>query len=314
MGCWNKTCGLSNLPIHAGEPVMVFTLVQRNDISDFCYSTALYSPVLLPFYSEYNDYGAGENSSGIGLPLIIDALKANLVEMEQGENQYHDIPVKKDTFDESVYWESIHEQRLKVPSHSGNRDVQFVMFHKRVVDHILENLTLEQYVGNGEGTGGWGNNYNYYKFADILAQLPPVLEALLNAGKDDIFKWRPMSVLQKPEFRDNLAAEYLRYQDTYRYSNLINIENLIRELVEQNADDLLADLIIENLKARFIDSYMMSTRKVWIPGCHEGSQGSDEEPYRALIAAMTHVLDEDKRKYAEEYGDEEDEYQIAMEF
>lgn len=310
MGCWNKTCGLSNLPIHAGEPVMVFTLVRRNEISDFCYSTALYSPVLVPFYSEYNDYGAGENSSGIGLSLILDGLKEKLVELEQGENQYHDIAVKRDGFDEELYWNAIHEQRLKLLDYNNRtRDVQAVMFHKRVVDHILENYVQQRFVKIGD-------SYEYvnYTFADVLAQLPPVLEALMNAGQDDIFMWRPMSVLYNNEFNDNLAADYLRHQDNYRYSNLIDIEGLIREFTKQHADDLLADLMIEHLKAKFIDEFMMETRKVWIPGCHEGSQSSDDAPYRALMSAMTHVLDEDKRKYAEEYGDEEDEYQIAMEF
>lgn len=303
MGCWNKTCGLSNLPIHAGEPVMVFTLVQCNKISDFCYSTALYSPVLLPFYSEYNDYGAGENSSGIGLPLIINALKENLVEMELGENKYHDIAVKREDFNEELYWNAIHEQRLKVPSHNGDRDVQFVMFHKRVVDHILQNYVQQQFVKTGPD---W-KDYKYvdYTFADVLAQLPPVIEGLLNACKDDIFLWRPMSILQRPEFENNLAADYLRHQDNYRYSNLIRIEDLIRELAERNADDLVAEVVIEHLKAKFIDSFMMETRKVWIPGCHEGSQSGDAAPYRALMSAMSQVLDEDAAKYAEEYGDDE---------
>jgi hypothetical protein len=309
MGCWNKTCGLSNLPIHDGELVMVFTLVQRNKISDFCYSTALYSPVLLPFYSHYNDYGAGENSSGVGLPLIIDALKANLVEMELGENQYHDIAVKRDEFNEDKYFQAIHEQRLKVPSHDGDRDVQFVMFHKRVVDHILENYVQQKYVSTGPD---W-KDYKYvdYTFADVLAELPPVIAALMETGKDDILRWRSMSVLERPEFKDNLAADYLRHNDSYRYSQLIRIEDLIRELAEQNADDLVADVIIDHLRAKFIDSFMMSARKVWIPGCHEGSQSSDDAPYRALMSAMTQVLDEDAAKYAEEYGDEDE--QIEME-
>ena len=306
MGCWNKTCGLSNLAIHDGEPVMVFTLVQNNDISDFCYSTALYSPVLLPFYSHYNDYGAGERSSGVGFPLIIDALKERLVEVEQGENQYHDIPVKREDFDEDKYWSAIHEQRLKVLGYKNDeRDVQFVMFHKRVVDHILENYVMQQFVKRGD-------NYEYvdYKFADILASLPPVIESLMATRDDDVRRWfKPLETLN---IKDNLAADYLCYSDTYRYSNLIDINNLIQDLIAANDDDLLAHVLIDHLTAKFIDSFMMSARKVWIPGCHEGSQSSDAEPYHALINAMTKVLAEDKAKYDYEYGDEDD--QIAMEF
>jgi hypothetical protein len=297
MGCWNKTCGLSNLAIHEGEPVMVFTLVQNNDISDFCYSTALYSPVLLPFYSHYNDYGAGERSSGVGLPLILDGLREHLVEMEQGDNQYHDIPVKRDAFDEDKYWNAIHEGRLKINSYRGERNVQFVMFHKRVVDHILENYVMQQFVKRGD-------NYEYvdYKFADILASLPPVIESLM-ATRDDVRRWfKPLETLK---IEDNLAAEYLRYSDTYRYSNLIDINNLIQDLIAANDDDLLAHVLIDHLTAKFIDGFMMSTRKVWVPGCHEGSQSCDAEPYHALMNAMTAVLAEDKAKYDYEYGDDD---------
>jgi hypothetical protein len=255
--------------------------------------------VLLPFYSHYNDYGAGERSSGVGLPLIIDALKERLVEVEQGENQYHDIPVKREDFDEDKYWSAIHEQRLKVLGYKNDeRDVQFVMFHKRVVDHVLENYVMQQFVKRGD-------NYEYvdYKFADILASLPPVIESLMATRDDDVRRWfKPLETLN---IEDNLAAEYLRYSDTYRYSNLIDINNLIQDLIAANDDDLLAHVLIDHLTAKFIDGFMMSTRKVWIPGCHEGSQSSDAEPYHALMNAMTAVLAEDKAKYDYEYGDDD---------
>jgi hypothetical protein len=61
MGCWNKTCGLSNLPILHGERTYVFVMEQVNSVGDHCYSTHLYRPVLLPFESTYNDYGGGED-------------------------------------------------------------------------------------------------------------------------------------------------------------------------------------------------------------------------------------------------------------
>jgi hypothetical protein len=254
--------------------------------------------VLLPFYSHYDDYGAGERSSGIGLPLIINGLREHLVEMEQGENLYHDIPVNRDSFDEAKYWEAVHENRLKIVHHTGERNVQSVMFHKRAVDHILENHVMQRFVKIGV--------YLDYKFADILASLPPVIEHLL-AFRDELdgFRWfSPLESLSGIE--DNLAAEWLRHSDSYRYSNLIDINKLIRSMVKQNADDLLAELLIEHLTAKFIDGFMMSTRKVWIPYCHEGSQGSNGAAYRVLMAAMTNVLDEDKARYDYEHGNEDD--------
>lgn len=65
MGCWNKTCGLSNLHITSGQKVTVFLLEKNLVATDRTYTTSFYHPALTPFYSEYNDYGGGENSSGV---------------------------------------------------------------------------------------------------------------------------------------------------------------------------------------------------------------------------------------------------------
>ena len=290
---------------------MVFTLVRNNYLTDFCYSTALYSPVLIPFYSEYNDYGAGENSSGIGLSLTIEALSKSLVEIEQGKNEYHDIPVKREGFDEDKYWEAIHEGRLNVLDYKGKEaNVQFVMFHKRVVDYILENYVQDNYVGQGKGNHGYYNSYVQYTFADVLAELPPVIAALMENGKNDTRRLYPLSYL-RGELQDNLAAMYIR-GDGYRYSTLIRIDDLVQDLVERQAEDLLSELLIEYITGKFIDSYMMSIRKVWIPGCHEGSQSSEDNAYRMLIASMTKVLDDDKCRYDEDYDDTENEELDAL--
>ena len=103
MGCWNKTCGLTNLHITAGQKAYVFVLEKRDDDNDsHCYSTHLYRPLLLPFETTYNDYGGGEDSTGVAFPLIMEGIKQRLHEMELGENEYHDIAVTKEAFGEEV--------------------------------------------------------------------------------------------------------------------------------------------------------------------------------------------------------------------
>lgn len=181
MGCWNKTCGLSKLHIFAGDPVYVFVIEQNLD-HERCYSTAFWSPALIPFESKYDDYGGGEESGGVWLPYIMEALKNSLIEQEVGENEYHDIAVKRDEFNEELFFESTHEGRLLTKDWRGNsREVDFVMFRKDVVDDILTNLEIDKYVGDGKGNRPDcpnGNNYIYYKFADVLADVPAFLDKL----------------------------------------------------------------------------------------------------------------------------------------
>jgi len=71
MGCWNKTCTLSNLPILADEPVYV-VMLNPSDERSRCYTTAFYRPALLPFLSYYDDYGGGYDSKGPVFDTVLE--------------------------------------------------------------------------------------------------------------------------------------------------------------------------------------------------------------------------------------------------
>lgn len=323
MGCWNKTCGLSNLHITAGDDVYVFVLEENTDKTDRCYSTAFWKPVLLPFMSKYNDYGGGEESSGPGFQIIMDGVAKKLVEMELGENEYHDIPVKKEGFGEEQFFEAVHEGRLfKTGRHYNSLEtfnvvIDFVMMRKDIVDHILENRVIEQYVGDGKGTGGWGNNYIYYKFENILEDIPEFMDKLaLVANPAAMDSKDPELVEALMELRfmrglgifdyshPNKVSKWLS-SDGYRYSSIVSAQDAVVSLLKDGkraeADLMVADL----LKGAFIDSFMESTRKNWAPGGHEGSQNQEANGYRLLITAMTAALDAEKAYYAEINAEDE---------
>lgn len=65
MGCWNQTCGLTQLPIRCGEEVSCYVLVKNKYAEDggggFCYSNGQYKPMIPPIVGKYNDYGSIEN-------------------------------------------------------------------------------------------------------------------------------------------------------------------------------------------------------------------------------------------------------------
>jgi hypothetical protein len=179
MGSWNKTCGLSNLHIRAGEDVYVFVLEENSDKTDRCYSTSFWKPVLLPFISKYNDYGGGEESSGSGFQLIMSSVAEHLIEMPQGENKFHDILVKKEGFGEEEFFESVHENRLfKHDWRNTKTVIDFVMMRSDIVDYILANRVIEEYVGENKGNAGYSNSYIHYQFSDILKDIPEFLDTI----------------------------------------------------------------------------------------------------------------------------------------
>jgi hypothetical protein len=295
MGCWNKTCGLSNLHITHGKEAYVFVLEQQRLNDSHCYATHLYAPLLLPFVTEYNDYGGGENSSGPGLPFVMAGIKDALLEVEEGDNKYHDIAVKKEAFNEELFFEAVHEGRLyKHNRYAVDEDdhtkIEYVMFRKDIVDHILENRVIEKYTGDG---------YIKYKFTDIVADILPMLQEITEmviadgeraqfkilGGLEYMFDWK----------HPNLAAQWLR-GDGFRYSRIVDMKFVLSTLFEDGAPPeeqvlKVKALLTEYLKGVFIDAYMEVTRKSWIPAGHEGSQSQDNDEYRLLINAMTIVMD-----------------------
>jgi len=73
MGCWNATCGLSQLPIHHGDHVVGFLLEGRGNsgrneghlgAGGYCYSTDLFAPLFIPVFGKYDDYGSIEDIKG----------------------------------------------------------------------------------------------------------------------------------------------------------------------------------------------------------------------------------------------------------
>jgi hypothetical protein len=286
MGSWYKTCGLSNLPILENEQTYVFVLEQNTDKVNHCYSTHLYRPVLLPFESTYNDYGIGTHSSGIGLGLIIEGIRDNLVELPVGENEYHDIAISKELFNEELFFEGIREGRLSINSYSGKKQVEFTMFRKDIVDNILDTFVIEKYVGKNIGTIGYDNSYVSYQFLDLVKELPLVVSELQKKYHGKYY----LLSMENLILPDNLNVTRWFRRDNYRYSKIVHIDEQIGNFLEKNNTQDALELLTQHLKAVFIDHFMELTRKSWIPQSGEGSQYRDTEPYRLLMAAIDRVL------------------------
>lgn len=308
MGCWNKTCGLSNLHITAGEDVYVFVL-EQNPHHDRCYTTAFYRPVLLPFYSKYNDYGGGEDCQGIGLTLILEGIKQELEPTALSKVKRSGVSAEQDNFDEELFFEAVHEGVLRTrPSFGISREIDFVMFRKDIVDDIIANWTREYYVGEGKGTSGWNNSYVSYTFQDVLNDVPAFLDrvdAKLNDTSDAgyldgmtdqekrAFVKISLDLGSVFEWRDPNKVSWFVGRDNHRYSYLVRPGKLIINAVANNNRQLAENLLIDHLKAVYLDSFMDSARKLWMPAGHEGSQSNQHSGYWALINAMSRALDQE---------------------
>lgn len=114
MGSFASTCCVSGLPIEAGDPVRWLLLNQSPYDSHWCESTSVWVPRTWPIKAKYNDYGSIEEwEEGPVLDVILKGFQLDLMERGQGENSYHDPPVRKDmTFPHLL--DAVWEDRVRV--------------------------------------------------------------------------------------------------------------------------------------------------------------------------------------------------------
>lgn len=292
MGCWNKTCGLSNLPIFAGDIVYVVAM-QQETYHNRCGTAALWKPLPMVFECQYNDYGGGENSEE-RIEYVLAAIRENIVDMPLGKNEYHDIAVSADILDEKLFFDAVSESRLFVNDQfrSGKSMIDYVMIRKDVVMSIMENWKFDHYNGS---------DFVQFKYRDIIDAIPgyvSILEADFNKMKSGIpdsltskYFNRGLRFLSIEHENSNLAAYWFgRAAMNVSYSSLLRPASIASQhLNEGNRKDLT--VVIESaVTFKFIDSFMESTRKQWIPAGHEGSQSADFNAYQSLVDAMQTVI------------------------
>jgi len=303
MGCWNKTCGVSNLHIYGGDPVYVFILQGNTVGKDHCYSNHFYDVVMVPFHSFYDSYGSGENSSGIGLEVIIKNLKEKLIEKEVGENQYHDIAVKREEFDVDMLFESMREGRLEIPNryagYVGNPKsipVDFVMMRKDVVDKIIEEYDLEEY-NNGE--------YVHYKFTTVLDGVDDLVQAIQDKLNEPhfspyYFDGHTFSIVGLNY--ENRVKHWIKFWSGFEFKSFVDPFTELVSLVKENRIEDAKQFAIDALKGAFMIKFMEMTRRSWIPQCGEGSQNIELAGHKLLAQTILDIAAKEEKE-AEELED-----------
>jgi hypothetical protein len=336
MGYWNKTCALSNLPIFAGEEVYVFLIEQSGNGKDsHCYSNHLYSPIITPFYSHYNDYGAGENNSGAALPVIINALKKVVIEKEVGENKYHDLEVKRDTLSEDNLFELMQEQRLSVKNIYRNMNennpeevlIEFVMMKKDVVDDILNKSPMEVY---------WNKSFVKFQLSDVFSEVDAVIEATIEVNKKrkeaietidankgnltkehikmmsdlylvghnglmQISAYSIEPLLEKAGLKTSAFAPILHNSTLNNHSRIVSFWPEFSNMVSEGNLDTARSFFIDAFKGIFIHSFFESTRRSWIPQSGEGGQHYSFEEHKLLANSILKAIARQEKEWAEDY-------------
>lgn len=336
MGCWNGTCGLTGLPIIHGDEMFVFPIVESYRDS-FCYSTALYRPSVMPFRAKYDDYGGGEECSGVGLELLIEGIRENLVELEVGENTYHDIAVKREGFTVEKFFEACHEKRLQFSNpmrgyenEPQTKGVFFTMVRKDVVDRLWSDWAFDMWKGSDgpipegfESDKYYVKNVTYEKLANLIPEfMAQRFENFQKATEPfrKIFEWDDKSknlgeamiyremleVFRSPSSeRGHILGGMFNHMfgGGYADGGFSNFGDLqVRILLEyMNGDKETAyALMRECLVGYMVNSFMQDTRKVWMPPMHQGSQSDCYKEYLLLNNISNEIIQKEQKRWNEE--------------
>jgi hypothetical protein len=319
MGCWNETCAISNLHITAGQRVVVLALGEPLGQNPDYFEGGSYKPVPILWEGEYDDYGRAENQSGFGLGFFLKELKERLVEMEVGDNQYHDIAISKDALDETFIWEAHHEGRLRLtqrPGEKGETLIHLIMIHGEVYDAIVKEHTNEHFYYKSKGPDKQEFCYRDYTLAEVLETVPAYLKEVSKKidesgyGTADLYFISHLldnvfdNEIQDSEFPNLADIMFPGNHSGLRLSLISPTEQLIRIMMNESQETAII-YAEEILKFQWLSYYMQSIRKIFEPQAGRGSQSQEEDPYRLLANVVLKIVGTEKKA---KWGEDEDEF------
>ncbi len=295
MGCWNATCGISQLPIRSGARVKVFLILQSeyaNGIcgSDSCYNSAYFRPWFLPVLAEYNDYGSIENivpdwNSKFMLEQFQQWHSDKEVKILGDDAEINSPGIRKFKTLDNVF-DCVERGALQYKNHGQHFDKKKQAWVNKggylkvgmfmVLETVFNELTTEAKRSLDEGS-------DYYKeihaedkakaikaIADMreAASLPttPKLEALREMRET-------IHSMYIDKFLGGLCEEHIslkHYKKVLMPPNVLSIDDFFAKVEEMS----------------YINIAMTYLRKLWIPQCGKGSQSESLSFNKALIVGM----------------------------
>lgn len=160
MGCWNKTCGISQLPIFAGDKTVNFIIIEQTPFESDSptnnhpsYSSAYWNIIPLPFYGEYNDYGWQDDSEGQQWKYELlhkqfgERVKLSQEGVKEGESKYtrYDGAEKNPFKDNKSLGDAIHGNLCTITPYITRNPkgaaISSIMISKATFDELTESFT-----------------------------------------------------------------------------------------------------------------------------------------------------------------------------
>ena len=318
MGCWNETCGITQVPIMHNDPVVLILLAnvaqhrsadRMDGHSGHCYSNDVWSPFALPIYGIYNDYGSIEDvTEGWNTEWIINSLKKYMIEKPLGSNKYHDVAISKNDLSIENLLDWIHESRVEVKGIRENNPLGFMMVHAWAWEHL----------SNGKPT--WNDDDPLEKVIQDGREYYLAMQKLAATSEQDnsLAQWRRSN---GNVIDDHHNAFYALGESGCRLDSYSMVRYGIRPyhklfdayaMAGHSVDDgLVMDLITEMSKYLCFHTNMEALRKTYMPQAGKGHQNQDYDRFIRLNEVANKWMRKRQDEWNAEYGDSEENEEVA---
>lgn len=329
MGSWNKTCGITQFPIHSGDDVVTFILVQNEfggDRPNPCYSNEYWNVIPMPIYGQYNDYGWMDVDDGQDHKIAFlkehykDAVVVNKEQAKRVQMCYASLKGKnKGPFDSwEALGDAIHGHAFFLKNRLGGwknypKNLSFASFmvSRKVWDALTATYTVD-----------YPEKKTYTK-ADLVAGIEKFF-AYTASKKAELEKLQKES----DEAPDDVAREAIRLLAFDLIHSSLSSSKYIKEVFKDKTynnpvagviqficDRIGSESPVIELKelteAKALNAEdaasmyllwcaMRVLRKSWFPQSGEGSQCGIEEQHLALVKVMGEMIEHEKTRWDDE--------------
>lgn len=298
MGCWNGTCGVSQLPILAGCNVKAFLMLQSEFHSAISgsgsnYTTDFFRPWFFPVSAEYNDYGSIENiqkdwNSKYMLATFQAWLKEGKIVILHDDAEVNDPDI--DAFEKLENVFDCVERGALIFNHTSERfdreQEKWVPVEQKlkiglfmVLDNVFDSLVKESVRFIADPSNDYWRKHETESRATALKTIEKIRASYTPSPAPSSDNKELMAIeLIRDMWVDKLLGDMIEEHCAYKHY----------KTVLYNPEAVTLDDFFAKLDAsRNFEKAMSFLRKLWIPQTGQGSQSEELSFNKVLVQAMS---------------------------
>lgn len=281
MGCWNGTCGITQLPILRKDKVRCFILTNQNSEymrsrmgGGICYSDDLWAPLAPGFEAEYDEYGGVDNV--VETPITKALVEKLRKEWVPCKNRFDEISTisSNDSLEDIVSLITGDESFIKP---FGTKQMQLGIF--MILENVYQDMLKFNPIVYSHQSG------KYIKFSESIVEdfrvwytqkqnafvpgMPVDLLALLRElDVGELFSYRRNAfnlLLREP------LVELAKLQVPFEDERIQQMAQIISEMATLSCG-------------------MQKARKMWHPQAGAGSQADELDIYKIINTSVNNII------------------------